>query len=209
MLSSQRLECAPKFLADVVRPWSSILQQRLSYSGLITPAFGCHWRHCGCRRAQPAWQECLRSQDFRAIASLNAVMFATTNGARSMLMPLLAVQRFGMSATSLGELACFITASDKSQLLATCQRSRRYPAARIQIVCNACCWGAVEGICTKIICMGAGLIFAGMACISLVVTQPAAWIADQWGRKSIIFPASVVLAASVLLMASAGAPMAD
>ena len=59
------------------------------------------------RRAQPAWRQLLCSQDFRAIASLNAVMFATTNGARSMLMPLLAVQRFGMSATSLGEPACF------------------------------------------------------------------------------------------------------
>ena len=64
-----------------------------------------HHLMLGCRRAQPAWSQLLRSQDFRAIASLNAVMFATTNGARSMLMPLLAVQQFGMSATSLGEPA--------------------------------------------------------------------------------------------------------
>ena len=59
-----------------------------------------------------------------------------------------------------------------------------------------------EGTLTK--WRGTGLVFAGMACISLVVTQPAAWVADQWGRKAVIFPASVVLAASVLLMASAG-----
>lgn len=48
-------------------------------------------------------------RNFRAISLVNAVMFATANGSRAVLMPLLAVQGFGMKTTYLGEehaLAC-------------------------------------------------------------------------------------------------------
>ena len=44
-----------------------------------------------------------------------------------------------------------------------------------------------------------------MACTSLVVTQPAAWLADLWGRKAIIMPSCLGVAASVVLMALCGA----
>ena len=58
------------------------------------------------RKAWPAWQQLLASSDFRAIALINAVMFATANGSRSVLMPLLAVQGFGMKTTLLGAYCC-------------------------------------------------------------------------------------------------------
>lgn len=57
-----------------------------------------------CRRSQPEGHQMLRSKDFRAIASLNAMMYMTSNGTRSMLMPLLAIHQFGMSTTTLGML---------------------------------------------------------------------------------------------------------
>lgn len=41
-------------------------------------------------------------RNFRAISLVNAVMFATANGSRAVLMPLLAVQGFGMKTTYLG-----------------------------------------------------------------------------------------------------------
>ena len=45
-------------------------------------------------------------RNFRAIALVNAVMFATANGSRAVLMPLLAVQGFGMKTTYLGGESC-------------------------------------------------------------------------------------------------------
>lgn len=57
-----------------------------------------------CRRKgeQPAWRLLLLSRDFGAIAVVNAIMFATANGSRSVLMPLLAHQAFGLTPTTLG-----------------------------------------------------------------------------------------------------------
>ena len=46
----------------------------------------------------------LGSRDFGAIAVVNAIMFATANGSRSVLMPLLAHQSFGLTPTMLGAL---------------------------------------------------------------------------------------------------------
>lgn len=54
----------------------------------------------------------------------------------------------------------------------------------------------------------AGFIFASMACTSLVITQPAAWLADRYGRKAIIMPSCLGVAASIILMAVFGAPSA-
>ena len=52
----------------------------------------------------------------------------------------------------------------------------------------------------------AGLIFAGMAVISLVGVMPAAHVADHLGRKWTIVPSSLGLAAALLLMATTGFP---
>jgi hypothetical protein len=45
----------------------------------------------------------LKSRDFGAIAIVNAIMFMTANGSRSVLVPLLATQSFNLSTTVLGE----------------------------------------------------------------------------------------------------------
>lgn len=49
---------------------------------------------------------------------------------------------------------------------------------------------------------GPGLLFAGMAVVSLVGVMPAAWVADHLGRKWTIVPSCLGLAASLLLMAA-------
>ena len=54
------------------------------------------------RRSLKAWRQLLGNRNFRAIALINAVMFATANGSRSVLMPLLAVQGYHMKTTFLG-----------------------------------------------------------------------------------------------------------
>jgi len=48
----------------------------------------------------------------------------------------------------------------------------------------------------------AGLLFAGMAVVSLVGVMPAAWVADHLGRKWTIVPSCLGLAAALLLMAA-------
>lgn len=50
------------------------------------------------------------SRDFGAIAIVNALMFATANGSRSVLVPLLATQSFGLTTTALGALCMFSSA---------------------------------------------------------------------------------------------------
>lgn len=50
----------------------------------------------------------------------------------------------------------------------------------------------------------AGLLFAGMAVISLVGIMPASFVADKLGRKWTIVPSCLGLAASLLLMALTG-----
>ncbi|KAK9819267.1 hypothetical protein WJX81_001189 [Elliptochloris bilobata] len=47
-----------------------------------------------------------------------------------------------------------------------------------------------------------GLLFAGMAVVSLVGVMPAAWVADHLGRKWTIVPSCLGLAAALLLMAA-------
>ena len=54
----------------------------------------------------------------------------------------------------------------------------------------------------------AGLLFAGMAVVSLVGVMQAAWVADHLGRKWTIMPSCLGLAASLLLMAATRAPPA-
>ncbi|KAK9866844.1 hypothetical protein WJX84_004388 [Apatococcus fuscideae] len=56
------------------------------------------------RRVLIKARQLLRNADFWAIAAVNAVMFATANGGRSTLMPLLAVSDFGLNTTLLGLL---------------------------------------------------------------------------------------------------------
>ncbi len=58
------------------------------------------------RKEQPSWLLLLKSRDFGAIALVNALMFATANGSRSVLMPLLARQSFAISNTVLGRPHC-------------------------------------------------------------------------------------------------------
>ena len=52
--------------------------------------------------------------------------------------------------------------------------------------------------------MRAGLLFAGMAVISLVGIMPAALVADKLGRKWTIVPSCLGLASALLLMAVTG-----
>lgn len=56
----------------------------------------------GCRDAKPEWLRLLLCRNFGSIALVSAVMFMTQNGARAVLLPLLAIQGFGMSAKVLG-----------------------------------------------------------------------------------------------------------
>jgi hypothetical protein len=56
-----------------------------------------------CRLKVPAWAQLMRNSDFRAISLVNGVMFMTMNGSRAVLLPLLAVQGFGLSTTVIGE----------------------------------------------------------------------------------------------------------
>ena len=51
---------------------------------------------------RPAWQRLLSSPNFRAISLVNAVLFTTNNGARAVLMPLLAEEKLGMKTSLLG-----------------------------------------------------------------------------------------------------------
>ncbi len=55
------------------------------------------------RRVLIKARQLLRNGDFWAIAAVNAVMFATANGGRSTLMPLLATSDFGLNTTLLGQ----------------------------------------------------------------------------------------------------------
>ena len=54
------------------------------------------------RSAQPKWVQLLLCRNFGSIALVSAVMFMTQNGARAVLLPLLAMQGFGLSAKLLG-----------------------------------------------------------------------------------------------------------
>ncbi|KAL3155302.1 hypothetical protein ABBQ32_013083 [Trebouxia sp. C0010 RCD-2024] len=54
--------------------------------------------------AKPEWSQLLLCRNFGSIALVSAVMFMTQNGARAVLLPLLAMQRFGMSAKLLGTI---------------------------------------------------------------------------------------------------------
>ena len=72
------------------------------------PAPGQHavmpWVFCR-PTARPKWLQMVLSRNFGAIALVNACMFMTQNGARAVLMPLLAIQGCGLSPKSLGEPA--------------------------------------------------------------------------------------------------------
>jgi hypothetical protein len=57
-------------------------------------------------RPAPAWRQLLASPDFQLIAAVNAVIFTTNNGGRSVLMPLLAREHLAMKTSTLGE-DCF------------------------------------------------------------------------------------------------------
>ncbi|KAL0017935.1 hypothetical protein WJX77_000283 [Trebouxia sp. C0004] len=54
------------------------------------------------RSPQPKWLQLLLCPNFGSIALVSAVMFMTQNGARAVLLPLLAMQGFGLSAKLLG-----------------------------------------------------------------------------------------------------------
>lgn len=51
----------------------------------------------------------------------------------------------------------------------------------------------------------AGLLFGGIALVTLVGTLPAAALADRAGRRWAILPSAAAESASLLLMAAAGA----
>jgi hypothetical protein len=57
---------------------------------------------CNVRRRVPAWRQLLASPDFQLIAAVNAVIFTTNNGGRSVLMPLLAKEHLAMKTSTLG-----------------------------------------------------------------------------------------------------------
>ena len=57
---------------------------------------------CIMRRRVPAWRQLLASPDFQLIAAVNAVIFTTNNGGRSVLMPLLAKEHLAMKTSTLG-----------------------------------------------------------------------------------------------------------
>ena len=57
-----------------------------------------------CRKPRPRWVQLLLCRNFGSIALVSAIMFMTQNGARGVLLPLLAMQGFGLSAKLLGEL---------------------------------------------------------------------------------------------------------
>ena len=65
-------------------------------------------RHCRdscgmlCRDSKPKWLQLLLCRNFGSIALVSAVVFMTQNGARAVLLPLLAMQGFGLSAKLLG-----------------------------------------------------------------------------------------------------------
>ncbi|KAK9810950.1 hypothetical protein WJX73_000538 [Symbiochloris irregularis] len=101
-------------------------------------------------RRRPGWWQLLGSRDFRAVALLNAVMFATQNGGRSVLLPLMAIDGFGFTTSLLG------------------------------------------------------LLFAGMAVVSLIGIMPAAFVADHLGRKWSIVPSCLGMAAALMIMANTG-----
>lgn len=63
-----------------------------------------HWVFCR-PAGRPKWLQLLLSRNFGAIALVNACMFMTQNGARAVLMPLLAIQGCGLSPKTLGEPA--------------------------------------------------------------------------------------------------------
>ena len=58
------------------------------------------------RRRVPAWRQLLASPDFQLIAAVNAVIFTTNNGGRSVLMPLLAKEHLAMKTSTLGAQLC-------------------------------------------------------------------------------------------------------
>ncbi|KAK9812684.1 hypothetical protein WJX72_001907 [[Myrmecia] bisecta] len=53
---------------------------------------------------RPAWRQLLGSRDFRIICMINAVLFMTATGSRSVLMPLLAYDVYGYTPQHLGML---------------------------------------------------------------------------------------------------------
>ena len=65
---------------------------------IIRKSCGC----CDCREAKPKWAQLLFCRNFGSIALVSAVMFMTQNGARAVLLPLFAMQNFGLSAKLLG-----------------------------------------------------------------------------------------------------------
>ena len=56
-----------------------------------------------CRKQRPRWLQLLLCRNFGSIALVSAIMFMPQNGARGVLLPLLAMQGFGLSAKLLGE----------------------------------------------------------------------------------------------------------
>ena len=59
-----------------------------------------------CSQIKPRWVQLLLCRNFGSIALVSAVMFMTQNGARAVLLPLLAMQGFGLSAKLLGTSVC-------------------------------------------------------------------------------------------------------
>lgn len=146
----------------------------------------------------------MTSRDFGAISLINGIMFMTANGSRSVLVPLHGVQAFGLTTTIMGAPRSTLPCPKAHAPLACLSCSR--PVCRVQErkVLGGSGWQ--QQALRRRACGGPGLLFAGMAVVSLVGVMPAAWVADHLGRKWTIVPSCLGLAASLLLMAATRAP---
>lgn len=131
------------------------------------------------RKAWPAWRKLLGSRDFRAVALLNAVMFATTNGGRAVLMPLMAVEHFSMTPSILGLLFAVMSTVSLMGIMPAATVSDHL--GRKWTIVPACL--ALAAALVIMASTGQMAVFAGAAMLfaaanSCIGATPAAYAAD-------------------------------
>lgn len=184
-------------------------------------------KSCHVHRPVPAWRQLLSSPDFQLIAAVNAVIFTTNNGGRSVLMPLLAKEHLAMKTSTLGAQgfntadthhAAFVHANNSAM------GSGMHRAAHILLIYldsraiahdayahgGGYVWAPhipahLAIIHSETFLLPVGFVFAGMAVVSFLVILPASRVSDRLGRKWTIVPSAVAMATALLLMAAAGA----
>lgn len=104
-----------------------------------------HWVFCRLA-GRPKWLQLVLSRNFGAIALVNACMFMTQNGARAVLMPLLAIQGCGLSPKTLGKPACcFVVYRPQPRHLAVVFRVIQLAGMSKAGSCTLLCPGSREG----------------------------------------------------------------